>query len=319
MTPIGSALRDEIVRSGPIPFHRFMEMALYEPAHGYYRRGRDPFGKSGDYYTAEQVQPAFGILMRSLVRSLTAKLRRAETSSVVELGAGRGEMAEFFREFRYVAVEVGEPMPARFRGVVFGNEFFDALPVHVAVRRRDGFRDMLVGWNGQRFCWHEGPAVCGDVAAYLAEYGGAAADGAVVEVNLDALSWIDRIASNLDAGFLLAIDYGYTSAELMRFPSGTLMAYRHHIADEDVLAEPGERDITAHVCFTALERRAAGRGFRRERFESLASTLLRTGEADQFAEVLAARSERAVIARRLQLKKLLFGMGESFRVLLMVK
>src|SRR6476620_9379219 len=55
VTPLARLLRERIARSGPIPFRRFMEMALYHPEHGYYRRGRDPFGPAGDFYTAEQL------------------------------------------------------------------------------------------------------------------------------------------------------------------------------------------------------------------------------------------------------------------------
>ena len=46
MTPAGELLAAEIRRNGPIPFRRFMEVALYHPEHGYYRRARDPFGKA---------------------------------------------------------------------------------------------------------------------------------------------------------------------------------------------------------------------------------------------------------------------------------
>ena len=52
MTPLGEILRDQIFHSGPMPFHRFMEAALYHPEFGYYRRKRDPFGAGGDFYTA---------------------------------------------------------------------------------------------------------------------------------------------------------------------------------------------------------------------------------------------------------------------------
>jgi SAM-dependent MidA family methyltransferase len=50
-------------------------------------------------------------------------------------------------------------------------------------------------------------------------------------------------------------------------------------------------------------------------FESLASFLLHTGETDEFASALAASDERTATHHRLQLKTLLFGMGETFRVL----
>ena len=63
MTPAAELLAAEIARSGPMPFPQFMETALYHPVHGYYRRPRDPFGTAGDFYTAEQIQPVFGILI----------------------------------------------------------------------------------------------------------------------------------------------------------------------------------------------------------------------------------------------------------------
>jgi SAM-dependent MidA family methyltransferase len=97
------------------------------------------------------------------------------------------------------------------------------------------------------------------------------------------------------------------------------MGYRRHMAREDVLEDPGERDITAHVNFTALEERGAACGLRRERFETLARTLITAGEADQFAAALSAgpRGHPAEeLRRRMQLKTLLFGMGETYQVLL---
>ena len=92
------------------------------------------------------------------------------------------------------------------------------------------------------------------------------------------------------------------------------MSYRRHTALDDVLAEPGARDITAHVNFTAMQELGAACGLIVERFDTLAATLLRIGESDQFAVALGAGEEEA--RRRGQLKTLLFGMGETFRVLL---
>ena len=115
---------------------------------------------------------------------------------------------------------------------------------------------------------------------------------------------------------MFTIDYGYTARESKRFPDGTLMGYRRHASNPDVLIDPGERDITAHVCFTALEDHGKLHGLRSNALESLSRTLLDAGEADQFAAVLAGPDERS---RRLQLKTLLFGMGETFRTLLQQK
>ena len=317
MNPLTELLRSEIARDGPISFRRFMETALYHPEHGYYRRARDPFGRAGDFYTAEQIQPVFGRLMTQVVRSLWRGLGSPSDFTVVELGAGRGEMAGAFGEFRYIPVDFGRgEMPERFTGVVFANEFFDALPVHVFKWSGGSYREMLVGLAGGRFVWSEGTPANAAADLYLRRYAPAHEEGMIVEANLDAMLWMDVIAGRLERGYLFVIDYGYTSAELLRFPQGTLMTYRRHTASDDALAEPGERDITAHVNFSALEDCARQLGLDAVRRERLARTLLAAGEDDGFASALAAGSEERAAALRLQLKTLLFGMGETFQTLL---
>ena len=151
MTPLAEILRDEIHRAGPISFERFMDAALYHPELGYYRRPRDPFGIHGDFYTASQLQPVFGILIAERIRNLWQCMGSPEDFTVVELGAGRAEMAEALREFRYVPVDSGAgSLPDRIRGVVFSNEFFDALPVHVAVMRQGAAHELRVDLGGRR-------------------------------------------------------------------------------------------------------------------------------------------------------------------------
>jgi SAM-dependent MidA family methyltransferase len=314
MTPAAELLAAEIARSGPLPFPRFMETALYHPIHGYYRRPRDPFGKAGDFYTAEQLQPVFGILIAARIRQLYRAMGEPSDFTVVELGAGRCEMAEAFSEWRYLPVDIGSgEFPEDFRGIVFSNEFFDALPVDVAVFRQGAFHRQCVGFHDGRFVWHEDGGLSTDAAEYLRAYFPAPQEGNWYEINLPALAWMDRIARAIHAGCVFTVDYGYTRAEAVRFPHGTLMGYRRHTALEDVLQEPGLRDITAHVNFTAIEERGALRGLRTESFSTLAQVLLSAGEPDQFAAALGPGND---LRRRMQLKTLLFGMGETFRVLL---
>ena len=306
LTPAGEVLRDEIARSGPLLFSRFMDVALYHREHGYYRKSRSPFGPEGDFYTAEQLQPVFGRLMAQYVRTLGA-------DTVVEPGAGRADMRAAFSEFRYVPVDIGYgALPDRFSGVVFTNEFFDAVPVDVVVCRGGAMRERRVTFTGERFTWtEEGDAAPGEW--------GALEEGDVREVQTHRVRWLERIASALESGYVMTIDYGYTRRELVRFPQGTLMSYRRHQAVDDVLLEPGERDITAHVDFTALQEHGERIGLETVSFETLAATLLRAGESDEFASALAGDDEAERTKRRLQLKTLLFGMGETFRVLLQRK
>ena len=303
MTPVGEILSREILATGPIRFHRFMSAALYHPELGYYRKARDPFGRLGDFFTAEQIQPVFGILIAQCIRQLRDEMADKNDFIVVELGAGRGEMSPALGDCGYIGVDHDRgAMPESFCGVVLANEFFDALPVHVVKRTDAGFIERRVDFADGEFQWADGPAVSGALAEYVERF---APEAEIFEVNLDALEWMKRIQRSLRRGFVLIIDYGYTQRETIRFPRGTLMSYRHHSALEDVLAAPGERDITAHVAFTPLMQC----GLETVRFETLAQLLLRAGEKDQFAAAMAANPQ--------QLKTLLFGMGETFRALLM--
>ena len=308
-------IRGEIDRCGPISFERFMDLALYSPGLGYYVRDKDPFGANGDFYTAEQLQPVFGILITQFIAPIRIRMGTPAEFGVVELGAGRGEMANALSEFNYTPVETPHgTLPTRIRGVVFANEFFDALPVRVAVRRSGEFRDVLVTYCDGRFRFADGSPCSGPTLEYLNRYYPQAEDESVIEIHTCALDWLDRIAEALD-GYLLIVDYGYTSREFPRYAAGTLMSYRRHTASEDVLQDPGNRDITAHVPFTVVQERMMQRGLAVERFETLASFLLSVGEADRFAAALQADDEREALRRRMQLKTLLYGMGESFRVL----
>lgn len=320
MTPAGELLGAEIRRNGPIPFRRFMEVALYHPGYGYYRRAQDPFGKHGDFFTAEQIQPVFGILMAARIRQLYRDMGEPRDFTVVELGAGRREMAEAFAEWNYVPVDIDSgAMPEHFVGVVFSNEFFDALPVDAVVFQDGAFHQQRVALANGAFHWHTGEVVEANADRYLRRYYLPPEEGRWYEVNLEALAWLQRMAAALTKGYALSVDYGFTRAESVRFPAGTVMGYRRHTAREDVLADAGLRDITAHVNFTALEESGAACGFATVRFETLAQMLLSAGEPDRFAAALGAGGAAEELRRRMQLKTLLFGMGETFRVLLQRK
>ena len=310
-------LAQKIASRGPISFHEFQQTALYHPQYGYYRRTHDPFGVGGDFYTAEQLQPVFGLLMARVVDQLFARIAPTSPFSVVELGAGREEMRPYLLQWNYHAVESGRgELPSQIRGVVFGNEFLDALPVHLARKRGPLFHKILVEYKEAAFCFVEGGAVDGELAAYLSKHAAHVPNGTLVEAHLDSIQWLDKLDKAFDAGFLVFVDYGFTERERIRFSNGTLMSYWRHQADEDVLRTPGDRDITSHVPFTMIIEEATQRGFQLECMETLSQLLLRIGEKDHFQGVLEGKSELEVQRRRGQLKTLLYGMGETFRVLL---
>jgi SAM-dependent MidA family methyltransferase len=95
-TPLELLIHDEIARAGPMPFARFMALALYHPLYGYYSgsgQGREPVGWTGDYFTSGDVHPLWGWCLARQAHELWQRMGRPEPFYVVEPGAGRGLLA----------------------------------------------------------------------------------------------------------------------------------------------------------------------------------------------------------------------------------
>jgi SAM-dependent MidA family methyltransferase len=323
MNEAGELIQSEIRAHGPMPFSRFMEIALYHPQFGYYRRGRKVFGREGDFYTAAQMQPVFGRILAQAFEQLHAPAQPDGRVVVADWGAGQSDLRETFLSFDYRAVDVGrDELPERFRGIVLANELIDALPVDVARREGGVWREWRVGANDDGLLWTAGNVLEGEWLEYAQRAAREArweSDAAIVELPIGLRACLERIDRRLERGWIVLFDYGYTARELLRFPQGTLMAYRKHRAYDDVLGLPSESDITAHVPFDELRRRARALGWNESSFETMGQYLLRAGEGDQFAAALAAPSEAEAMRLRLQLKSLLFDIGETFRAVVWEK
>lgn len=281
-------IRRRIARHGPITFAEYMARALYGPG-GYYTRA----GIGDDYYTSPQVHPAFGALLAVQLFQFWRLLERPNPFFVIEAGAGDGLLARdirstgrylpegFVKSLRCVAVDRssrgrnhrvlatdetrGDAMRLPFRnvtGCIISNELLDALPVHRVRMEKGRLRELYVGIEADVADGYEGQVVeviggpsTPELERRLANIGVELSEGQTAEICLQLDDWSLSVASLLDAGFALTIDYGRSAHDLydpVQRPNGTLVTYRSHRQTDTPLIDAGRQDITAQVDFTSL-------------------------------------------------------------------
>jgi SAM-dependent MidA family methyltransferase len=210
-------------------------------------------------------------------------------------------------------------------GVVVANEFFDALPVRRARVVAGTLREVRVGWEEKAgFLEEDDQPAPAELAAYLERYGAPLAEGQTAELSLETLRWVDRVAGMLLHGYVVVIDYGHPAEGLYAAARahGTLLAYHEHRAGGDPLTRIGEQDLTAHVNFTALARRASESGFEPAPLRTQTQFLLGLGILELLAEAAAAATSTVDRIRSRSAITELFapgGMGETFKVLLLAR
>lgn len=245
-------IRAEIERDGPIPFARFMELALYDPEGGYYRAAAARPGRDGDFLTAPEAHPIFGAALSRAVADAWDTLGRPEPFVLREYGAGTGALAVAIldglarerpvlaRVVRYDPIEVEpgrlgaiadrlaagghasafdptsppSPIDSPITGMILANEVLDALPTHRVVSRGGALREIAVGWQDDAFVDVEIEPSTPMLAARLAAESVILTDGQRAEICLALDGWITDVAAGLDRGVLLLIDYGYPAEAL---------------------------------------------------------------------------------------------------------
>jgi SAM-dependent MidA family methyltransferase len=214
---------------------------------------------------------------------------------------------------------------ASIRGTVLGNEVLDALPVHAVVRRETGLQELFVDVDDGGFRFVERPPGRPEITRLADRYALCPRPGQRAEICLDLSVLIRDLAAALDRGAVLLIDYGHPAERLGDddHGDGTLLAYHRHRVVEDVLARPGEQDITAHVNWTHLAEAAeqagltvAGRTYQ-DRF------LLALGIVEDMVHDPESGEESAALASfRLSARSLVLpaaGGGRRFEVACLVK
>ncbi len=265
VAPLDPVFRAAFEReAGPdltLRFDRFMALALYDPLVGYYRRDRPRVGRSAgsDFYTATSLGPIFGELVAAAcAKMLTAAGLDPAAHTFVELGAEpSGGVLPSGAPHPFAAsrtVRVGEPLALAGPCVVFSNELFDAQPVRRFICRASAWHELGVALAAGSLHEHDfGPVHATDNAATFFPPADATPEGYQFDAPRAAATLAAEIANQPWHGLFVAFDYGKSFAALAHeTPQGTARAYHLQTQHNDLLAHPGEQDLTAHVCWDWL-------------------------------------------------------------------
>lgn len=353
MNVLKQKIIEHIAQNGPIPFDRFMEMALYEPDLGYYASENTEIGKKGDFYTSQHVHSIFGMMIGRQFVEMWEMIRKPDVFYIIEPGAGAAYLCRdvldylngrnLIDHFMYIIQENNEHVKKRqqnllnvysdkvrwvssldkignVKGCVFSNELLDAFPVKI-IEHTDTLQEVYVAYEEDDIREKPDELSTEKIVDYFNDFGITLSHKYRTEVNLRISDWLLAVSTILSEGFVFTIDYGYPawdyySEERNR---GTLLCYHKHSYNENPYQFVGEQDITAHVNFSSVKKWGDERGFKTIGFCQQGVYLVSLG-IDEMIQTLPQDSKEYLFEIA-KIKKLILPgtLGETHKVMIQYK
>ena len=351
-------IRDSIQEAGGwLSFDCFMRAALYQPKLGYYE-SKTVFGERGDFVTAPELGPWLSFGFADLIFWGWKQLGEPAQWTLLEQGSGSGKLlastldllAQFSMPMPAVTISVEQSAQLRERQralfadrgfdvstvssldavaaqeniLLFSNELPDAFPVRCFCWREGTLFERGVAVAGDHFVWQEHDIPISDppviAPILLKEW----QEGYISEWNPGLDRWQQKVSKVVKRGFVFTNDYGYSQQEYYRSGrrEGTLLAHIKQQTSDDVLTDPGSRDITAHVDFTALREAGERKGLSSLLWMSQGGWLAQSPSVQVFVQSLAAQRDEISMHLMSHAKRVLMpfgGMGEVFKLLIQSK
>lgn len=339
-----------IRQQGPISFHEFMECCLYDSEMGYYTSRGNAIGAQGDFYTSPTLTPVFGALLGKQIAEMWEQMG-CPFFTIVEYGAGTGHLcrsilnylkanSKMYSDMRYCIIEKSPLMReeerkqlpdkvewynsiseiADINGCVLSNELLDNFAVHRVVMEQE-LMEVYVDYQ-DGFAESLQPARP-ELKEYLLELGISLARGYAIEINMEALGWINEVALGLKSGYLMTIDYGCRNSDMYKASrsQGTLVCYHNHSVNDSFYEHIGKQDITSHVNFSALSHYGAKSGLVETGFTNQGCFLSALGFREQLLNAFSGETDvmRAAHQAASLSHILLVDMGSKYKVLIQQK
>ena len=315
-----SALRDATDENGKMDYPTFVATTLYAPEIGYYSTAKTRVDRSpeADFYTAQSLGPIFGKLVVAACESLLGDTD-PNNYTFVEIAAEPDRSVLQGVEHNFGAtktIRLFDSLDIPPKAIVFANEWLDAQPF-----RRFRF-DKDQGWlergvevtecGLREIDMHQS----GDIPPFLKEISPDTPHDYLLDLPTGAKESLVNLCSKEWNGLFLTFDYGLSLEDFTRRrPEGVARGYRGHRLSSDVLAFPGEQDITCHVCWDMLEDVLMDHGFVEVQVERQESFLL--GHASSACKAIVTGKAGEFDPDRQTLMELLHpgNMGAKFQAL----
>jgi SAM-dependent MidA family methyltransferase len=276
MTELKEILLEQVSKLGPMTIAEYMTQCLLHPEHGYYTT-HNPLGAKGDFITSPEISQMFGELMGLALAQAWLDQGSPSRFCLCELGPGRGTLmqdllratkavpgfqeaaqitlveaspklrevqAQILTPYQIDWVESVADLPDDLPLFLVANEFFDCLPIRQFQRAENGWNEQMIGANRKSLGFVQGTNWPDDAVADVPDD---IAIGTILETSSASAAVAEDIARRIGTlGAAIIIDYGDWNAF-----GDTFQALRDH-QKVDVLSDPGETDLTAHVHFSTL-------------------------------------------------------------------
>ena len=252
-----SALSERIV----MPFDDFVEWALYDEDIGYYRQSKLRVGKSknADFYTSTSIKSfVWGKLLIEACCKLLGK-NDPRDFVFVEIAAepGSNSLDQNLHPFKAIkTIRLGEVIQIPDNAIVFSNEWLDAQPF-----KRFRFDPASQQWSEigvkleERVFTEETLSDSKKNIEITKQFPKNYNTPYTIDWPTGAESALKNLLKANWRGLFLTFDYGLNFDRICSdFPEGTARTYANHRCRNEIVANPGQEDITCHLCWDALRK-----------------------------------------------------------------
>ena len=166
--------------------------------------------------------------------------------------------------------------------IVISNEFFDCLPFHLIKKRNKNIYEIFVSLSEKNeLIFKEEILSDKKIIDFISSMEITLFEDCIIEIAPKTFETSQQIAEMLNAGYIITIDYGDLTENLMKEwnKEGTFKAISNHMLTNP-LDDPGNVDITADVNFSILKKAFEEKQFQVNELTSQWQSLINLGIFD---------------------------------------